>query len=53
MTLLLKNKKEMSNTKGRVMQKLGMTYDRSSSYTKNDGSATFESDIYVLKVGEN
>ncbi len=36
----------------KVMQKLGMVYDRSSSYTKSDGSKTFESDIYVLKMGE-
>lgn len=32
------------------MQKLGMVYDRSSSYNKNDGSASFESDVYVLKM---
>ena len=36
----------------RVLQKLGMVYDHSSSYTKNDGSATFESDVYVLVIGE-
>lgn len=34
----------------KVMQKLGMTYDHSSSYTKHDGSATYESDVYVLTV---
>lgn len=34
----------------KVMQKLGMVYDRSSSYNKNDGSASFESDVYVLKM---
>ena len=33
-----------------VMKKLGMVYDHSSSYSKNDGSATFESDVYALKV---
>lgn len=36
----------------KVMEKLGMVYDHSSSYTKNDGSATFESDIYTLTIGE-
>ena len=35
---------------GKVLQKLGMVYDHSSSYSKNDGSATFESDVYVLKI---
>ncbi len=34
----------------KVLQKLGMVYDHSSSYSKNDGSATFESDVYVLKI---
>jgi len=34
----------------RVMEKLGMVYDHSSSYTKNDGSATFESDVFSLTV---
>ena len=33
-----------------VMKKLGMVYDHSSSYTKNDGSVTFESDVYVKKI---
>ena len=32
----------------KVMEKLGMVYDHSSSYTKSDGSATFESDIFTL-----
>ena len=35
----------------RVMEKLGMVYDHSSSYTKNDGSITFESDVYTLTIG--
>jgi len=30
----------------KVMQKLGMVYDHDSSYTKHDGSATFESAVY-------
>ena len=34
----------------RVMEKLGMVYDHSSSYTKNDGSATVESDVFSLTV---
>jgi RimJ/RimL family protein N-acetyltransferase len=34
----------------KVMEKLGMVYDHSSSYTKNDGSVTFESDIYTLTI---
>ena len=34
----------------KVMEKLGMKYDHSSSYTKNDGSATFESDVYTLII---
>ncbi len=34
----------------KVMEKLGMKYDHSSSYTKNDGSTTFESDVYVLTI---
>ena len=34
----------------RVMEKLGMVYDHSSSYTKNDGSASFESDVFTLSV---
>lgn len=34
----------------RVMEKLGMVYDHSSSYTKNDGSATFESDVFLLTI---
>ena len=37
----------------RVMEKLGMVYDHSSSYTKNDGSTTFESDIFTLTVPDN
>ena len=36
----------------KVMEKLGMKYDHSSSYSKNDGSATFESDIFRLAVDE-
>ena len=36
----------------RVMEKLGMVYDHSSSYTKSDGSMTFESDVFYLKIGE-
>ena len=32
------------------MKKLGMVYDRSSSYKKNDGSAEFESDVYMLRL---
>ena len=35
-----------------VMKKLGMVYDHSSSYSKNDGSATFESDVYVLNIDD-
>ena len=34
------------------MEKLGMVYDHSSSYSKNDGSATFESDVYVLNIDD-
>lgn len=34
----------------RVMQKLGMVFDHASSYTKNDGSVTFESEVYTLTV---
>ncbi|MCR5800563.1 MAG: GNAT family N-acetyltransferase [Lachnospiraceae bacterium] len=34
----------------KVLQKLGMVYDHDSSYTKNDGSATFESEVYLLTV---
>jgi len=37
----------------KVLQKLGMVYDHSSSYSKNDGSVTFESDVYVLEVGKD
>ena len=33
-----------------VLKKLGMVYDHSSSYSKNDGSVTFESDVYVLEI---
>ena len=36
----------------KVMEKLGMVYDHSSSYSKNDGSATFESDVYVLNIDD-
>ena len=36
----------------KVMDKLGMVYDHSSSYSNNDGSATFESDVYVLEIAE-
>ena len=42
--------KDISNNK--VMEKLGMVYDHSSSYSKNDGSATFESDVYVLNIDD-
>lgn len=34
----------------KVMQKLGMVYDHDSSYTKSDGSATFESEVYIYKI---
>lgn len=34
----------------RVMQKLGMVYDHDSSYTKSDGSETFESEVYMLHL---
>ena len=37
----------------RVLQKLGMVYDHSSSYSKNDGSASFESDVYILEIGND
>ena len=30
----------------------GNVYDHSSSYSKNDGSATFESDVYVLNIDD-
>lgn len=33
-----------------VMRKLGMTYDHDSSYSKYDGSRTFESEVYRLTV---
>ncbi len=33
----------------KVLQKLGMVYDHDSSYTKHDGSRTFESAVYVLR----
>ena len=36
----------------KVWQKLGMVYDHSSSYSKNDGSVTFESDVYVVTIGK-
>lgn len=35
-----------NNKSRRVMEKLGMKYDRDSEYTKLDGSRTFESEIY-------
>lgn len=34
----------------KVMQKLGMVFDHNSEYTKNDGSVTFESEVYTLTV---
>lgn len=34
----------------KVMQKLGMKYDHDSTYTKCDGSVSFESEVYVLTV---
>lgn len=34
----------------RVMEKLGLTYDRPGQYTKNDGSATFRSRVYRLEL---
>ena len=34
----------------RVMQKLGMVYDHDSFFTKNDGSATFASEVYILTI---
>lgn len=34
-----------------VMKKLGLKFDHSSSYTKNDGSVTFESEVYTLYIG--
>lgn len=37
-----------NNGSARVMQKLGMVYDHDSSYTKSDGSVTFESVVYTL-----
>ena len=36
----------------RVMQKLGMVYDHDSSYSKSDGSKTFESVVYLLTVDD-
>ena len=36
-----------------VMKKLGLKFDHSSSYTKNDGSVTFESEVYTLYIGWN
>ena len=44
--------KENAGSAG-VMKKLGMVYDHSSSYEKNDGSAVFESDVYVLRLQGN
>ena len=35
----------------RVMEKLGMAYDHDSTYTKNDGSRSFESVVYKLFIG--
>ncbi len=38
----------VENTKsGRVMEKLGMHFLRRSQYTKFDGTATYESNIYI------
>ncbi len=37
----------------KVMQKLGMVYDHDSSYTKSDGSATFESVVYILTINND
>lgn len=34
----------------KVLKKLGFAYDHSSSYSKNDGSITFESDVYVFEI---
>ncbi len=34
----------------KVMEKLGMVYDHDSSYTKVDGSVTFESEVYLITV---
>ena len=34
----------------RVMQKLGLVFDHSSSYTNNDRSITYESDVYIITV---
>lgn len=34
----------------KVMQRLGMVYDHDSSYTKHDGTASFESEVYVLNL---
>ena len=36
----------------KVMRMLGFVYDHSSSYTKHDGSVTFESDVYTLAIGK-
>ena len=33
----------------KVLKKLGFNYHHSSSYSKNDGSVTFESDVYVYQ----
>ncbi len=33
-----------------VMQKLGMKYDHDSTYTKSDGSVTFESQVYRMEM---
>lgn len=33
----------------KVMQKLGMKFDHYASYTKHDGSVTFESSVYILE----
>lgn len=35
-----------NNKSRRVMEKLGMEYNRDSEYTKMDGSRTFESEVY-------
>lgn len=37
----------------RVLQKLGMVYDHDASYTKQDGSRTFASAVYVARKEKN
>jgi len=34
----------------KVMKKLGFKFEHNSSYTKNDGSVTFESEVYTLSI---